>query len=1111
MRLRSLKLENITSLKGKHSIDFDKIAEFSELFAITGPTGSGKSSILTAVSMALFGDHPKGLTAADLITTGEGKGEIHLHFSKGKDNYEVLWSCQVLKKNGEPRKNPLTNRIINKNGKPTDELAEELIGLTFDQFSKVVILNQGQFSEFLNSTFTQRKDLLENILNHHDLKSIAPFLKRKVRDIETLIDQKEGQGELTMLMEPEEVEEVEKELKSLKEELELIKLKVPHLKETKKVLKELKELSAKNNYAQTNLKKDQREIEALLNELSQIKLKVKEHKIQLENFESKRKTLRPKLERSKRLVESKKNIEKEQIKSSENLKILDGKLIEFHEEKKLCDQKLLELRKNLQKNSEELERFSEKIENYGTEKLSKDFSNAKETLEELNIQRKGLDHSLEKLRHVEFEANETKDAFLLLKEHIQSIPSYENSKQLQDILDILLSETSLKKSSITEELHQLKDFINNAQKNLEIRNSQEKEVVLISETLFDLKSQLKKDQKELLTIKEDIESHKEKKVTASQKLKFALENIELLEKNLKGLNYLEQALGIIKEEDLKNCPVCDSSMSSQRITEITNHLEKNNAKELKEKLKESQDLKMKCQKEEASLESKLELLEETSEKQQLIQEELSLKITKQEKRLEEIKTLANAPASLSQDEISQLLQLSLKAEGHFTKLQKLRLTWQDINSNFKEESGKTEIIENKLEESLKNLAKIFSDIGIKNLNEYYKTFQDILKTISENNVLKSNIQGQEGLLQKIVHQTEEIKIQKTKLENEIHEYAKELVAIENEIQIEELPQNPFEIEEQILLEEKEIKKQGDLLASQTLDKEVAYEKKNAQINLVKEQIEATRELIILYKANLTNLISIFNNEVTIDRDGFLKGLKKAQLSELHNEEQVSSLTSFQEEVVIPLLEEYEEELKQKDKQTIILETQLSENQKQLEKLESLKQEVVKLKKAKEVYEKLSPFILKDAFRDFALEVLEEGLLHMANQEISSLAEGRYELVHGKAGKRRELLVMDKWQGHNLRKVSTLSGGETFLLSLGLALGLSEMTRGQTEVESFFIDEGFGTLDSESIAQVLDCLMKMQSRGKQVGLISHVKALTDQIPVRLELEKNNFGESQIELR
>ncbi|MCR9205796.1 MAG: hypothetical protein NXH75_14520, partial [Halobacteriovoraceae bacterium] len=222
------------------------------------------------------------------------------------------------------------------------------------------------------------------------------------------------------------------------------------------------------------------------------------------------------------------------------------------------------------------------------------------------------------------------------------------------------------------------------------------------------------------------------------------------------------------------------------------------------------------------------------------------------------------------------------------------------------------------------------------------------------------------------------------------------------------------------------------------------------------------------------------------------------------------LEQFSTDYLDSILSIEKSSLNQKKEEVIVLQTQLKENEKQREKIQEKAKELEKVEKELSRLNFLAPFILKDNFRDFALEVLEETLLELANQEIDSLADGRYQLVHGKAGKKSELIVIDHWQSQSKRKVSTLSGGETFLLSLGLALGLSELTRGQTEVECFFIDEGFGTLDEESISQVLDCLMHIQSRGKQIGLISHVKLLTNQIPVRIELEKNNFGEATLNL-
>jgi exonuclease SbcC len=400
-------------------------------------------------------------------------------------------------------------------------------------------------------------------------------------------------------------------------------------------------------------------------------------------------------------------------------------------------------------------------------------------------------------------------------------------------------------------------------------------------------------------------------------------------------------------------------------------------------------------------------------------------------------------------------------------------------------------------------------------------FEDQVGLTSKIEVLETKAFGLEGLSKTLIQQLSELKSSINKNINEDGSLSKELVAIENEFQIEELPLNPEKIEEELVAKEKEIQTKIEENNKLILEREVSYEKKRAQINMVREQIERSKELTGHYLINLEELYStmldlplqdLYHRDefLTFDHQDYLKGLKKCLSSDLSQNENLVPIKSFLDDIVEPFTQYLTQKKKENAERIIILTTQIEENTKQQNKLLKLKEEISKLKAKRTIYEKLTPFLLKDAFRDFALEVLEESLLQMANREISSLAEGRYELIHGKAGKRRELLVKDKWQGHTLRKVSTLSGGETFLLSLGLALGLSEMTRGQTEVESFFIDEGFGTLDGESISQVLDCLMRMQSRGKQIGLISHVRSLTDQIPIRLELEKNNFGESQIHL-
>jgi exonuclease SbcC len=108
----------------------------------------------------------------------------------------------------------------------------------------------------------------------------------------------------------------------------------------------------------------------------------------------------------------------------------------------------------------------------------------------------------------------------------------------------------------------------------------------------------------------------------------------------------------------------------------------------------------------------------------------------------------------------------------------------------------------------------------------------------------------------------------------------------------------------------------------------------------------------------------------------------------------------------------------------------------------------------------------------------------------------------------ELQVLDQDLGGAARGVNSLSGGETFLVSLGLALGLSGLAARAARVESLFVDEGFGTLDSESLDQAMAVLEGLRATGRTVGIISHVPELHDRIGVLIQVEKIGAGRSRV---
>ena len=147
----------------------------------------------------------------------------------------------------------------------------------------------------------------------------------------------------------------------------------------------------------------------------------------------------------------------------------------------------------------------------------------------------------------------------------------------------------------------------------------------------------------------------------------------------------------------------------------------------------------------------------------------------------------------------------------------------------------------------------------------------------------------------------------------------------------------------------------------------------------------------------------------------------------------------------------------------------------------------------------------DNFRDVAQAYTMRILLDQANYFLRKLSQ-RYELTC--YSNSLAIMVMDKEMGGELRSASSLSGGETFLVSLALALGLAALNDENLNIDMLFIDEGFGTLDGESLEMAVQALGNMQKFGKKVGIISHVDSLKERIPAQIQVTKRGKATSKI---
>ncbi|WP_306606544.1 exonuclease subunit SbcC [Azonexus sp.] len=225
-------------------------------------------------------------------------------------------------------------------------------------------------------------------------------------------------------------------------------------------------------------------------------------------------------------------------------------------------------------------------------------------------------------------------------------------------------------------------------------------------------------------------------------------------------------------------------------------------------------------------------------------------------------------------------------------------------------------------------------------------------------------------------------------------------------------------------------------------------------------------------------------------------------------EKLTRLQASADETPIPPLPELDETLTQLDTQRRQLSEQLgaqrallTRDQEARQSQQALFAQIAAQTAETDIWQRLDSLIGSargDKFRKFAQGLTLDHLLHLANGHLARL-HGRY-LLRRKSTGELELDIVDSWQGEVARDTRTLSGGESFLVSLALALALSDLVSHKTSIDSLFLDEGFGTLDSDTLETALNALDTLNASGKMIGVISHVEGMKERIPAQIRVEK-----------
>ncbi len=1066
MYIDKLTVKDIASLRGQHTVDFKNMLAKEGLFAITGPTGSGKSSLLSAISLALYGQGAKkGLAAKDYVSEGATGAEVNLIFTIESRTYRAFWSCTVLKKDGTPRSKPITKSFIE--DLHTSEVLEvgasDLIKLTLDQFNQCVVLHQGEFAKFLTSTFSERRVILEKLVNIAELEHLKESFVSKYH----ILDK-----EIAALKEKAQSSEIF----SKEEHLELLTKKDTSSQAHQRYTKQLASFSEIGRFIEKIIEYKKIIDETKVKEQtasSALEVLVSEYQEVFEEYQ--------KLELSHRTLEQAWHKERPDIiKSIENNRKIESQQAEVkREQSEIAELKTRAL--SLEQKQKALETQLSEITFEWTlderELLAKEGENILREIDELGQNRELHSKLMAEYKAYQAQMGDLTDQANELKSKYTLLTEEELTLKKQELLGLEQQQESHNQDKIACE--------NKIKRLNELATKQQEKLLAIANLS---QSNIPTDQIEKDLLK------KQDELTERQLLLNQYETIEeLWQKTL----------------ELGTCQLCGHDHPS------TPHL----PLEGKEKLIQKVD------------EIKLALSEYRQELTKAKESESKLVVLKAESaRLqEEIKELtgredqgpsalvdhlqAKLKESVSQikanQEKRQQLDALLSEEG---RLKNTLAGYREQYARAKESSALT------LQKS-KELDQVCSEILKKKSFNHFVKSTSIAELSSEYlSQLRGRLYKEITLIQKASHlenSLTEIKAQIAKdrercdsRERRVQEYKAIIQSL-----VDQIPQGHKELDLNKHLESKdqEVKaKRDDLwnLGQKLNEKKLSSERSREAIGHIRENLKSAREWLSKHSQEYTkaakHAASYFD-----DQDELTSAVAKFVVEHFDVEhmghEQIKTL---HEGDYLPLKQALERKKDSAHTEFVQIKSKLDLYDNKMKEVAALTVQLKKREAKFALMNSMKDFFWRNDFKNFVLSMIEEELIFITNDELAKLCEGRYQLSSKGGPNGPEFVVIDKWISLTERKVASLSGGETFMVSLALALGLAEMTRGKTQIDSFFIDEGFGSLDSETLDSVTEVLLGLRGRGKTIGIISHVEALTARLPRSLILSKHTGGQSTL---
>ncbi|GAA4004422.1 AAA family ATPase [Hymenobacter fastidiosus] len=1140
MKILRVRFFNLNSLRGEHEVDFGA-APLSDagLFAITGPTGAGKTTILDAITLALYGQVPRheGSGPEQVMSHGTGESWAEVEFAVNGQLYRSKWSQYRARK--KPGGNLQDSRMeLSEQPKATSETDEvspewpilesykskvparvaELSGLEYRQFLRSVLLAQGDFTKFLKASPGERAQLLEKLTDTKKYSDISRAAFERAKQESQQVDNlRVGLAGVTLLS-GEEVATLETEVADLHARLHLAQAEQQRLSEAHTWLRQLDELMVRQQRGQQQLLSLHQEAEVL----SPIRQRVSRHEqalpfhtpwallqqadqqlgtlhqeaeqlaLQLPQLQSQLdavRTARDAARQAHDAAAAARETREPQLREADNLdQAIARQIHQLDEKRKAYDQQ-----------NAECKRLTEEL--HATE------IRTRQAREQLTTTRDWLQRNAPRAEMV--------DVFAAFTGLIQDWDRLRTEVGQVDGRVVLLTK---RLATLQLEEQQAAVAAHTARQHLD---AQQQQLQLTAATRDERLRQLHHHVQNLRRELNNKESHRE----TQRQLVLAQQLI---------LSHEEARQQLRPHEP---CPLCGALEHPYAVGVLgfTNEGLAREQAQVEVLTQEAHALNARVN----HLNTFLNLLENVGGDLHRVAADVPLQLLTpalEEALPAESRALVRQFKALEQQQVDSEKQLAQAISGQQAALKAqatARLDLQEAQLQLKEVGEQLPTVESQLKSLLSNFDLAFTGENGAAMQAQLRALEAEFKT-RQAEFNKANEQAEVGqaLGEKLTRDERAVRawLKENKQDVVDHYQAIERQKAERQAllpepdvaqvrrQLEQASRAADQLRQQtdqqfqqhdtaLTLAAEKLRQREQDTRQQQQQRQQQYEELAAALSTAGLAPEPTAlAALLLPDLEVRRLAGQLQ---THDRAVATTQQSLTEATEQFQQAQARALTTDSLDTIAGQLTANHQQLATLNQQLGQRQQQLTSHRTGLERHAALAEALEKQQQQARRWRQLTELIGSadgKKFSEFAQGLTLARLVELANRHLHRLTD-RYRILRNPQ-EHLDLLIVDEYQAGNSRTMNSLSGGESFLVSLALALGLSELAGRKTQIDTLFIDEGFGTLDPDTLDIALTALETLQGTGKTIGIISHVEALKERVSTQINVRKGAGGVSTL---